>query len=117
MVFNDDSQRKIDNIAEALKSNPAYNSYSIKSYCYDFMAGVHAIEIAKNGDIINLFLFYPWFKGEIESIAIYGYNLTGHYNAIKSSMTIFGLPVDSVDLESGLERFIDVHLVVQEYKY
>ena len=28
-------------------------------------------------------------------------------------MTIFGLPVDSVDLESGLERFIDVHLAIE----
>ena len=111
MVFNDDSQRKIDNIAAALKNHPAYSSYTIKSYCYD-LTGVHAIEIEKNGDKVNLFLFYPSLDGKIESIAIYGYNLMGHYNAIKSSMKIFGLPVNTVEMDSGIESFIDVHLSI-----
>ena len=109
--FNEDSLQKINNIIAGIKA--LYSTYDIKSYRYDFKTNAHAIELRKNGLPINLFLFYPWTNGEIESIAIYGQNLVGHLNAIKSSMTIFGLPVESVEMDGGIEPFIDVHLALE----
>lgn len=110
MELNQDSLKKIGNIVAGFKAYPAYKAYDIKSYCYDFRIGVHALQISKGSSTINLWLFYPGYDGEIESIAIYGANLRGHLNAIRSSMTIFGLPVESAEMDGGMEDFVDVYL-------
>lgn len=112
--LNQESLRRINNIATGFKSYPMYASYSIRSYCYDARAGVHAIEVGKNSQLINLWLFYPGCNGEINSIAVYGSYLQGHMNAIQSSMTVFGMPVSSVDMDcSGMSDFVDIYL--EEY--
>lgn len=109
--LNKDSHNRIENIVTGFKNFPMYAAYSIESYCYDVRSGAYAIEVTKNGQPLNLFLFYPGPDGEIGSIAIYGSALQGHYNAIKSSMTIFGMPVKSVDMDySGISDFVDVFL-------
>lgn len=109
--LNQESLRRINNIVTGFKNHPMYASYSISSYCYDARAGVHAIEVGKNGLTINLWLFYPGSNGEINSIAVFGASLQGHLNAIRSSMTVFGMPVASVDLDcSGRSDFIDIYL-------
>ena len=109
--LNYDSLRRINNIVAGFKNHPTYREYTIRSYCYDARAGVHAIEIGKNGHTINLWLFYPGINGEISSIAVYGSYLQGHLNAIRNSMTVFGMAVESVDLDrSGMSDFVDIYL-------
>lgn len=109
--LNQESLHRIDNIVTGFKHHPMYAAYSIRSYCYDMRAGVHAIEVGKNGQLINLWLFYPDNHGKIESIAVYGSFLQGHLNAIRSSMSVFGMPVSSVDMDcSGMSDFVDIYL-------
>lgn len=108
--FNSDSKAKIANIVNNARNHPMYQSYQISAYCGDWRTGVQIVDISKNGDTINQFHFFPGISGEIESIAIYGRNLSGHLNAIRSSMSIFGLPVASAEMDSGYSDFVDVYL-------
>lgn len=110
--LNEESMQRINNIVNGFKSHPLYAAYTIKTYCYDFRLGVQAIEVGKNGDLVNLWLFYPdATNGNINSIAVYGSMLRGHLNAIRSTMTVFGMPVDSAELDkSGLSDFVDICL-------
>lgn len=110
MRFSEDSLQKIKNIVAGFKNYPAYKIYDIASFCYDLKAGIQALRITKNGMLVNLWLFFPGINGEITSIAVYGSNLSGHLNAILSSMTVFGLPVESAEIESGAEDYIDIYL-------
>lgn len=110
--LNQDSLARIQNIVNGFRNYPAYSAYQIKSYLYDMHAGCHAIEISRNGQVINLFLFYPEYggSGKIGSIALYGANLQGHYNAMRSSMTAFGMPISDIQFDSGIETFLDITL-------
>ena len=108
--LNQDSLTKINNIVRGFKAIPMYLKYEINSYLYDAKGGVHAIMLLSNNSPVSLFLFYPGSEGEINSIAIYGASLEGHLRAIKSSMTIFGLLVESVEMDYGIEPFVDVYL-------
>lgn len=110
--LNQDSINRIRNIEMDLKNNPLYSSYQIRYYIYDSFADVHALEISKNGAKVNLWLFYPDVSnnGKIGSIALYGLYLQGHYNAIKSSMTVFDISVSDISFDSGLESFLDIYL-------
>ena len=108
--LNQDSVQRIKNIENGFKNYPAYSAYQITSYVYDYMAGVHALEITRNGQFVNLFLFYPSTNGKIESIAVYGANLQGHYNAMRSSMMAFGMPISDISIESGNETYLDIYL-------
>lgn len=108
--LNQDSLTKIGNIVQGFKTIPMYQKYEINSYLYDAQGGIHAIMLCRDGSPVSLFLFYPGSNGEISSIAIYGAALEGHLRAIRSSMTVFGLPVESVQMESGIESFVDVYL-------
>lgn len=112
MRLNQDSLQRIQNIVNGFKNYPAFSLYEINSYVYDFRAGVHALEVSKNGQTINLWLFYPSVTdpGKIGSIALYGSNLQGHYNAMTSSMSAFGMPISNISIESGMETFIDIYL-------
>ena len=60
--------------------------------------------------IVNLFLFYPNYGGKIESFAVYGSNLQGHYNAMRSSMMAFGMHITSISMESGASDYVDVYI-------
>lgn len=110
--LNQDSLARIQNIVNGFRNYPAYSAYQIKSYLYDMRAGCHAIEISRNGQVINLSLFYPQYggSGKIGSIALYGANLQGHYNAMRSSMTAFGMPISDIQFDSGIETFLDITL-------
>lgn len=109
--LNNDSLQRINNIANGFSNHPAYAAYTIKSYPYDIRAGVHALEVTRNGELINLWLFYPGIDGKIASIAVYGSYLQGHLKAIQSSMTVFGMKISSAEIDrSGLSDFIDIYL-------
>lgn len=108
--LNKDSLQRIENIVNGFRNYPAYAAYQIKSYTYDWRAGVHALEIGRDGRTVNLFLFYPNLSGKIESFAIYGANLRGHYNAMRSSMMAFGMRITSIEMESGVSDYVDVYI-------
>lgn len=108
--LNADSLQKIQNIVNGFKSYPAYSKYTIKSYVYDVRQDIHAIEILLGNNCINLFLFYPNSSGKIESIALYVSNLIGHYNAMRSSMMVFGMKIISIDKECGMSDFLDIYI-------
>lgn len=108
--LNQDSLQRIKNIENGFRNYPAYSAYQIRSYVYDAEARVQALEITLDGQLINLFLFYPDTNGKIESIAVYGVGLQGHYNAMRSSMMAFGMPITDISIESGNETFLDIYL-------
>lgn len=113
LYFNQRSRQLINNIWMNAKSHPMYADYSvIKDEVSYFDAGAISIIIQSPRGTANMFLFYPAYdgSGKIGSCAIYGANLIGHEKAIERSMTLFGLPVDSIDWDEGLERFLDVTL-------
>ena len=110
--LNNDSLQRIGNIVKGFRNYPAYAAYSIRSYAYDLRTGAHALEITHNGQLVNLWLFYPGIDGKIASIAVYGNYLQGHLKAILSSMTVFGMKVSSAEIDhSGMSDFIDIYLV------
>lgn len=109
--LNQDSQQRINNIVNGFRNYPAYHAYSIKSYAYDIHTGAHALEISRNNQLVNLWLFMPGIDGKIASIAVYGCNLQGHLNAILSSMTVFGMRVSSAEIDrAGYSDYIDIYL-------
>lgn len=110
LTLNANSRTMIENIIIGFRQLPAYKAFEINSYCYDKELGVQALSVTKNGTIINLWLFYPGNNGEIESIAAYGSNLDGHLNAIRTTMTVFGLPVKTISREHGKEDFLDIFI-------
>ncbi|MCD8393460.1 MAG: hypothetical protein LUC85_01325 [Bacteroidales bacterium] len=113
--LNNDSMRLIENILVNAKRHPMYRGYDIDlNFSAGYGAGAIGIDVTRDGQPVNLFLFYPaWGSGKIESVAIYGSQLAGHKRAIEGSMTIFGLPVEDVEWDQGIERFLDVTL--QDY--
>lgn len=108
--LNQDSMWRIKNIEQGFRNYPAFADYAIKSYVYDLWNGAHALEITRDGRFVNLWLFFPDITGKIESIACYGANLQGHYNAMRSSMMAFGMPIREISIESGHEAFLDIYL-------
>ena len=108
--LNEDSQQRIRNIEYGFRNYPSYASYTIQNYCYDWRLGIQALEVLKDGETINLFLFYPDLNGKIESIAIYGSYLQGHYNAMRKSMMAFGMPIKDISMEYGMSDYVDVYL-------
>lgn len=112
LSLNQDSIQRIRNIEQGFRNYPAYSAFNIRYFVYDLRAGVHALEISKNGQIVNLWLFYPSESGngKIGSIAVYGSYLQGHYNSMRFSMMAFGMSISDISIESGNETFIDIYL-------
>lgn len=111
--FNQHSRQLINNIWVNAKSHPMYAVYSVEKDEVSYAdAGAIAIILRSPSGRANMFLFYPACdaSGKIGSCAIYGVNLIGHKQAIERTMTLFGLTVDSVDWDEGIERFLDVTL-------
>ena len=108
--LNQDSQQRIRNIENGFRNHPTFTGYDIRNYRYSLEEGVQALEVSKNGRFVNLFLFFPDFDGKIESIAVYGSNLQGHYNAMRSSMMAFGMRITDISMESGASDFIDIEI-------
>lgn len=110
--LNQDSLQRIKNIANGFRSYPVYSAYQIRSFVYDIRAGVYALEITRNEQMVNLFLFYPDVRGlgKIGSIAVYGSNLQGHYDAMSRSMMAFGMRITDISFDSGRETFLDIYI-------
>ena len=49
-------------------------------------------------------------SGKIGSVALYGIHLQSHYNTMRSSMKIFGMPISEISFDSGIETFLDITL-------
>ncbi|MBQ9575467.1 MAG: hypothetical protein IJV11_01170 [Muribaculaceae bacterium] len=110
--LNTDSFHIIKNIENGFNNNPLYLKYDVQVWKYDPCADIYALEVSLHGNSVNLFLFYPSVdgSGKIGSIALYGSNLQGHYNAMRSSMMAFGLPISSISFESGQSVYLDIYL-------
>ena len=107
LYLNPRSKIIIDEIAAQLRRQ----AYTVRSYLFDIHAGCHAVETSICGLSANLWLFYPGIDGEINSIALYGANLKNHLKEIKSTMTIFGLSIESAEIDcTGKSDFIDIFL-------
>jgi len=111
--LNQQSRQLINNIWMNAQSHPMYAGYNvIKDEVSYFDAGAIAIKLESPRGFMNMFLFYPACdgSGKIGSCAIYGFQLSGHKAAIERTMTLFGLPVDSVEWDEGFGRFLVVTL-------
>ena len=110
LQLNGHSLQLIRNIESNFRKYPAYAAYEINNYTHSFQLGIQALEIKKNGQPVNLFLFSPATNGsgKIGSISIYGSNLQVHYNAIKRSMMAFGLRVTSISIERGMSDYVEI---------
>lgn len=103
--LSDDKEHLIDNIIAHLKSLPMYSCFHISKLHDDICTYILITD--QDGDMINRFSFYGYW-GELNSIAIYGLQLQRHLKAIKSSMTIFGIPVKRIfDEKDYLDIYVD----------
>jgi len=107
--LNQRSLQMIETICNNAANSTVYKNYKVTG-ANDPINGTAFIDITKDGGFINKFLFSPTPNGDIASIAIYGINLKGHFETIRSSMNIFGLAVDDVEMDSGYSDFVDVTL-------
>ena len=104
--FSKESEDLVQNICDNFQLTPIYSNYQISTFRNS--NGIISLIVEKNGSMVNRFDFYAdGREGKISSIAIYGANLKGHADAIKSSMKVFGLPVSDVSYEFDL---VDVTL-------
>lgn len=113
LTLNNHSRNLINNIWMNAKSHPMYKGYAVRKDEVTYSnGGAIAIILQSPNGSMNMFLFYPAYdgSGKIGSCAIYGFSLSGHKQAIERSMSLFGLPVESVDWDEGMERFLDVTL-------
>lgn len=105
--FNSQSLNFIDNICA--NGNKAMSFEFVKDEVT--YIGAIAIKVYKNAGLINQFIFYPTYDGKIESISIFGLQINGHKEAIESSMKVFGLPVESVEVDNMNDQdFLEVTL-------
>ena len=111
LSFSKRSREIINGIWENAKRQPMAAKYNVimdeSSY---FSAGAIAIRFESSHGLSNMFLFFPSPEGEICSCAIYGLQsqLINYKNVIERSMSLFGLPVESVEWDEGYEKFLDV---------
>ncbi len=110
LSLNSNSQQMIQNILNGM--HQLFPKYQCRTYVFDFHAGVHALEVAKNGRVLNLYLFYPDTNGtgRIGSVALYGDALDLHFRTISSSRNLFGMHVTSINRDYGKEEFLDIYV-------
>ncbi len=102
--IDDNGEQIINNIYQELKKNPNYANYNI--YKGEDDASTYIIISHLGRRLINRFSFYG-VMGKLNSIAIYGVNLSEHYCTIKLSGEFYGLPVSEVNWEGD---YVDVFL-------
>ena len=103
--IDDDKERLIDSIIVHFKSLPMYSCFHISKLHDDRCTYILITD--QDGDMINRFSFYGYY-GKLNSIAIYGLSLQRYLKEIKSSMTIFGIPVKRIfDEKDYLDIYVD----------
>ena len=108
LSLNQKSRQMIDNVYCGIKAN--YPQYVVEKVgTGNIQVDGVFLNVYSNGTLVNSYLFSPGISGEIESIAIYGQALQGHYNTISRSRNIFGLPVDDISIDNGgLSPYVDI---------
>lgn len=107
--LNARAQQLALNVYNNLKTHPIYRNYQVVISPYNSETASIDIDIYRNGQSITRFMFCGDYTGELHSIAIFGVQLDGHLRNIRSSMKIFGLDVQSVNLDTeGFSPFVDV---------
>ncbi len=108
--FNNTSLELIGNIQRGLISSFSPKGYIITYGVHNLECGSYHITFSKNGTPRAQYLFYPGTNGVIESIAIYGAWIQQDYEGMQRSRKIFGFPIKSVEVEHGIETYLDVYL-------
>lgn len=101
----------------AVRSRPRKDSSLCKGLIQVFerdVTGEKADEIKKNVQPKETYAFYmkDFQDSELESIAIYGEEVTSKYYSLKRKGYLFGYKIASLKIESGLRPFLDVKLAV-----
>lgn len=108
--LNQRSLTMVRTVMSNFKNHSLYKEFSVTLNEND-ISGSASISIMKYGQNVNRFYFYPNSSGNIESIAIYGAELNGHFNSIRNSMSIFGLKVNEIEMVTdSTSPFVDVYL-------
>ena len=110
--LNSKSLIMVKTVYNNFRVHPSYSGYTITIDNNDIQ-GSASITIYRDGLNINKFYFYPnSVNGDIESIAIYGNQLNGHFNSINSSKIAFGLRIIDIELvtQNTMSPFVDVNL-------
>ncbi len=108
--FNDISLEMIDNLEREFTSSFSPKGYIVTCGIHNLRCGSYHITVSKNGTPRAQYLFYPGDNGMIESIAIYGDWIKQDYEGMQQSNLIFGLPIESIEVEHGMETYLDVYL-------
>ena len=109
--LNQRSQDIISNIHRTINNHPSYAQYTVELISAELWStGCMSIQISKLGRSINMFMFCPNADGNVDSIAIYGNDLKGHFNTISASRNIFGFRVSNSTMDSGYSDFVDVEV-------
>ena len=108
LSLNQKSRQMIDNVYRGFKTN--YPQYVVEKVgTGNIQVDGVFLNVYSNEALVNSYLFSPGINGEIESIAIYGQALQGHYNTISRSRNVFGLPVDDISIDNaGLSPYVDI---------
>lgn len=110
-TLNQRSLTMVKTVHNNFKNHPSYREFSVSMTEHD-IEGSASITITKYGQNVNKFYFYPDSSGNITSIAIYGAELSGHYNTISNSKLAFGLKVSDIELVTANTQspFVDIYL-------
>ncbi len=109
--LNERSMKIVKTVYNNMKSHPTYTGFTVTIDEYD-IEGSASITLTKNGQNVNKFYFYPKHgNGNIESIAIYGAQLNGHFSSINGSKNVFGLKVSEIEIvTNSASPFVDVYI-------
>lgn len=110
--LNDRSLSMVRTVYNNFRIHPNYIDFTVTIDEHDIQ-GSASITISKHGQNVNKFYFYPKSgNGNLESIAIYGSHLNGHYNSINGSKLAFGLKVSEIEMVTANTQspFVDVYL-------
>ena len=109
--LNQRSQNIISNIYNTIRNHPSYAQYTVELISAELWStGCMSIHISKQGRQINKFMFCPNTEGNVDSIAIYGNDLRGHYNTISASRNAFGFRVRNISMDNGYSDYVDIEV-------
>ena len=114
-VFNTHGNQLINNIIRGFENRSGWYTDDGNYEVFEENMVAKYIDTYFKGNFWNRYLFCPNESGEIDSIALYGSSLQGHYNAISTTMMCFGLKVQKIIFDTeGDYPFLDIYLVLNQ---
>ena len=90
-VFNTHGNQLINNIIRGFENRSGWYTDDGNYEVFEENMVAKYIDTYFKGNFCNRYLFCPNESGEIDSIALYGSSLQGHYNTISTTMMCFCL--------------------------